>query len=188
MSPPQLRLRKPEMSTVPRLRNPDLIYPLHSIGDRFTFQISAMPLVVYICQTHGFLPSFEWPFCTEEIPIILGPAFLRKSLDPQFQSPLQPGLRRGPQSPSIRCPLWAFDLEVRWENRLFWKLGILLVQEAVTTCGIWRWQPFCSGCQGDSSVIPGRGAAAAAAAIPISHSSFLTRPVLQRGSEFHFWN
>lgn len=91
------------MMVVLRLRNLDPVSIPHSACDELRFQTWPMPFEVYTCQTHDFLPSFEQPSYILVNSSILSPISPGKEFGPPFQSPLQPGIRHGTWSSSIRC-------------------------------------------------------------------------------------
>lgn len=91
------------MMVVLRLRNLDLVSIPHSACDELRFQTWPTPFEVYTCQTHDFLPSFEQPSYILVNSSILSPISPGKEFGPPFQSPLQPGIRHGTWSSSIRC-------------------------------------------------------------------------------------
>lgn len=145
------------MMVVLRLRNLDPVSIPHSACDELRFQTWPTPFEVYTCQTHDFLPSFEQPSYILVDSSILSPISPEKEFGPPFQSPLQPGIRHGTWSSSIRCiPMnLLFRSEQGEETSFFFflKPGILLVQNPAKVCGIWRWQPFPSGDSSDSSFL-----------------------------------
>lgn len=91
------------MMVVLRLRNLDPVSIPHSACDELRFQTWPTPFEVYTCQTHDFLPSFEQPSYILVNSSILSPISPGKEFGPPFQSPLQPGIRHGTWSSSIRC-------------------------------------------------------------------------------------
>lgn len=176
------------MMVVLRLRNLDPVSIPHSACDELRFQTWPTPFEVYTCQTHDFLPSFEQPSYILVNSSILSPISPGKEFGPPFQSPLQPGIRHGTWSSSIRCiPMNLLFRSEQGEETsfffFFWNLAFCwcrTLQKCVAFEG-GSHSPVVTAVTAVSSSAGWGGSGNP------SHGNFLIRPVLQHGFDLHSW-